>query len=94
MWFAYALRSGSDGGFYVGMTSDIERRVKEHNSGSNRSTRSRVPFTLFYSEQCASPREAREREKYLKSGQGRDFLKLQASKPFVKSVVRAGVTQG
>ena len=82
MWFAYALLSGSDGGFYVGMTNDIERRVREHNSGYNRSTRSRVPFTLIYSEECASSGDARKREKYLKSGQGRDFLKSQASKWF------------
>ncbi len=77
MWFAYALQSCRDGGLYIGMTSDIERRIKEHNGGYNQSTRSRVPFTLIYSEQCASRGEAREREKYLKSGQGRNFLKSQ-----------------
>jgi putative endonuclease len=75
MWFAYALRSERDGGLYIGMTCDVERRLKEHNSGYNRSTKSRAPLRLIYSEQCASRIEAREREKYLKSGKGREFLK-------------------
>ena len=87
MWFAYALQSGRDGGLYIGMASDIEERVREHNRGYNQSTRSRVPFTLIYSEQCGSRTEAREREKYLKSGKGRDFLKSWMLKS-------AGVTQG
>jgi putative endonuclease len=74
-WFAYVLRSDKDGGLYVGMAKDVKERVEEHNRGYNQSTRSRVPFTLIYSEHCASRGEAREREKYLKSGKGRDFLK-------------------
>ena len=79
MWFAYALRSDKDRGLYVGMTSNVERRVTEHNRGYNRSTKSRGPFSLIYFEECGSRREAREREKYLKSGIGRDFLKRQAT---------------
>ena len=75
MWFAYALQSDKDGGLYVGMTSDVGKRVKEHNSGYSQSTRSRVPFTLIYFEECGSRSEARERERYLKSGKGRDLLK-------------------
>jgi putative endonuclease len=77
-WFAYVLRSQKDGGLYVGMTMDVKERVKEHNRGYNSSTRSRVPFTLIYSEKCASRGEAREREKYFKSGKGREFLKVQS----------------
>jgi putative endonuclease len=79
MWFAYALRSDKDRGLYVGMTSNVERRVTEHNRGYNRSTKSRGPFSLIYFEECGSRSEAREREKYLKSGIGRDFLKKQGT---------------
>ena len=75
MWFVYALRSRKDGWLYIGMTSDLERRLKEHNSGYNRSTRSRSPFDLIYSEPCSSRAEAREREKFLKGGKGREFLR-------------------
>jgi putative endonuclease len=75
MWFAYALRSGADGGFYIGMTSKVERRMKEHNAGYERSTQSRRPFEIVYIERCDSRLEARKREKFLKSRMGREFLK-------------------
>jgi putative endonuclease len=74
MWFAYAIRSVKDGWLYIGMTSDVDRRVNEHNAGYNRSTKSRRPFDLIYREQCGSRMHARFREKYLKSGIGREFL--------------------
>jgi putative endonuclease len=75
MWFAYGLKSEKDGWLYIGMSADVERRVKEHNAGYGRSTRSRAPFRLIYVEACASRLEARKREKFLKSGEGREFLK-------------------
>jgi len=75
VWFAYAVRSLTDGGFYIGMTSNVERRVKEHNAGYNRSTRARGPFEVVYVERCDSRLAAREREKFLKSGVGREFLR-------------------
>jgi putative endonuclease len=75
MWCAYALQSRRDGWLYVGMTSDVKKRVVEHNRGYNRSTKARVPFQLIYVEECTSRQAAREREKYLKSGKGREFLK-------------------
>ena len=74
MWFTYVIQSIKDCGVYVGMTSDVERRMREHNAGYNRSTRSRAPFVLFYVERCDSRPEARKREKFLKSGVGREFL--------------------
>ena len=77
VWFAYALRSEKDGGLYVGLTSNVERRVTEHNRGYNRSTKSRGPFTLIYCEECESRGQARDREKFLKSSNGRRFLKTQ-----------------
>ncbi len=74
-WFVYALRSRKDGALYVGMTSNLERRLAEHNHGYNRSTVSRGPFELIHSEACESHMEARQREKFLKSGKGREILK-------------------
>ena len=75
MWCAYALRSRKGGWLYVGMSSDVKKRLVEHNRGYSRSTKSRVPFYLIHVEEFASRREAREREKYLKSGKGREFLR-------------------
>jgi putative endonuclease len=77
MWCTYALRSKKDGWLYIGMSSDVEKRVEQHNRGYNRSTRSRTPFELFHVEQCRSREEARKREKFLKSGKGREFLRAQ-----------------
>jgi putative endonuclease len=74
-WFTYVMRSSKDHGFYVGLTSNLERRLREHNAGYNRSTRSRRPFEIVYVEQSDSRLEARKREKFLKSGIGREFLK-------------------
>ena len=79
MWFTYVLRSAVDNGFYIGMTSRLKERIREHNAGINRSTRSRKPFDLVYLEQFDTRLAAREREKYLKSGIGREFLKRVAA---------------
>jgi putative endonuclease len=75
LWFVYALCSRKDGGLYVGMTSDAARRVEEHNRGYNRSTRSRTPFQLIYVEERESRQRARLREKFFKSGRGREMLR-------------------
>ncbi len=91
MWFAYVMRSLRDGGFYIGMSSDLERRVGEHNAGYSQATRSRGPFELFYVERCETRVEARVREKFLKSGIGREFLGIAALREQFRN--KAGVTQ-
>ena len=58
------------------MTNNIDRRLAEHNNGENRSTKAYQPFLLIYKETFASRIEAREKEKYLKSGVGKEYLKL------------------
>ena len=85
MWVVYALRSCKDGWLYIGISSKLKERLKEHNRGDNRSTKSRAPFELFYFEECDSRLKARRREKYLKSGTGREFLKYR-----LKEFVEAG----
>ena len=57
------------------MTSNFERRLKEHNSGQNKSTKSFVPYDVIFTEKFETRIEARQREKYLKSGSGREFIK-------------------
>lgn len=57
------------------MTNDLKRRVYEHNLGKNKSNRPYRPWTLVYSESFSTRVDARSREKYLKSGIGREFLK-------------------
>ena len=74
-WFTYALRSQKDGGLYIGMASNVERRLGEHNRGYNRSTKSRLPFRLIYVRRFESRQQAREHEKFLKTGKGREVLR-------------------
>jgi putative endonuclease len=62
---------------YTGLTQDLEKRIIEHNSGKTKSIRPYLPYRLIYSEQVDTLAQARAREKYLKSGAGRRFLKKQ-----------------
>ena len=71
----YVIRSKVDGRLYKGLTSDISTRLKEHNSGRNFSTSPYCPWELVYTKEFPDRLEARNWEKYLKSGSGRKFLK-------------------
>jgi len=75
MYFVYVLKSSIDNRLYKGLTSNIKRRVKEHNSGKTKSTKAYKPWKLVYQEEFKTLEEAREREIYLKSGVGREYLK-------------------
>jgi putative endonuclease len=75
MHYVYILRSGADGGYYYGSTSDLQKRIKEHNSGRVKSTRSRRPMILHYHEEFADKAEALKRERYFKKRSGYRWLK-------------------
>ncbi len=72
--FVYVLLSESTGQHYTGKTNDLSRRLEEHNHRHTRSTRGKGPWSLVYHEQLDSRREASARERFLKSGSGREFL--------------------
>jgi putative endonuclease len=76
MYIVYAIVSKKDRQIYVGFTANIERRVKEHNSGNTFSTKAFRPWQLLYTETASDRIEARKKEKYLKSGVGKEFLKI------------------
>jgi putative endonuclease len=76
MWSVYAIRSSIDGRIYVGMSQDVARRISEHNRRKVFSTKGYVPWMLIYMEEIGDRISARKREKYLKSGVGKEFLKL------------------
>ena len=75
MVFVYILLSKKLRKTYTGSTPDLDRRLKEHNSGKNTFTRRHAPWELFYKEEYPTLVEARKREKYLKSCAGRNFIK-------------------
>ena len=73
----YVLRSESDSGFYIGYSTDLKRRLSEHTRGASFATKSRGPWKLIYYEAYLNQEDALGREKYLKSGSGRRFLRAQ-----------------
>ena len=74
MFYVYVLKSINYNKFYTGFTSDLVKRLAEHNSGKTKSNKTYAPFDIVYSEEIDSREEARKREKYLKTGAGRRFL--------------------
>ena len=74
MFYVYILRSQTDKNLYVGYTSDLQKRIKEHNSGNNFSTKHRIPFEVIYYEAYKNKQDAQEREVYFKTGWGRKYV--------------------
>jgi putative endonuclease len=75
MYYVYVLLSKKDSRFYTGSTSDLRRRIQQHNSGNVESTMNRRPLKLVYYEACYNQDDAKAREMYLKSGMGKRYLK-------------------
>ena len=75
MYSVYALKSINRNYIYVGLTNDLGRRFAQHNKGSETTTKPYSPFILLYTEEFETRHEARNREKYLKSGIGKEYLK-------------------
>jgi putative endonuclease len=75
MYHVYAIKSFYQNYIYVGITHDINKRVEQHNSGKERTTKPYLPFELLYTEQHIDRKSARKSEKYLKSGAGKELLK-------------------
>src|SRR5437899_7797400 len=77
MFYVYLLHSTKDNGFYIGYSTDLKKRVSEHKRGASFATKSRGPWKLIYYEAYTEREDAEGREKYLKSGAGRRFLRSQ-----------------
>ncbi len=74
--YVYVLQSKKDyNGLYVGYTEDLKRRLQEHNKGLNFSTKPYIPWELIHYESYKNERDAKRREKYLKTSQGARLLK-------------------
>ena len=75
MYKVYAISSLERNYIYVGLTSNIDARLVRHNKGYERTTKPYSPFVLIYTEECTTRIMARNREKYWKSGIGKEILK-------------------
>lgn len=74
-YYTYVLKSKKDGKIYTGYTQDLRKRLNQHNKGLSTYTKGRGPFILIYYEGCLLEGKARSREKYLKTGMGKRYLK-------------------
>jgi putative endonuclease len=75
MYYVYAIKSVIRNYIYVGLTADTERRIAEHNDKKEKTTRSYAPFKTILIEEYDTRIDARKRERYLKSGAGKEYLK-------------------
>jgi len=81
-YYVYVLESLKDQDWYTGYTQDLKKRLKEHNSGITTSTKHRRPLKLIYFEGCLNAQDAKAREKYLKSGMGKRYIRNRLKKYF------------
>lgn len=75
MYYLYVLKSIGLSGYYKGLTSNLEKRLDQHYSGKEPTTRKMLPLKLIHVELCDSRTEARTIEKFFKSGYGREVIK-------------------
>lgn len=75
MVYTYVIRSKKDNKWYTGTTSNLRKRLSEHNDNKVTSTKNRGPFELIYYEGCIDMNDAFTRERYLKTGMGKHYLK-------------------
>lgn len=73
-FYVYILNCLQDNGLYIGFTTDLKKRLKEHANGRVEATRKRIPFKLIHYEYFINKVDAKAREEFLKSGFGRQQL--------------------
>lgn len=74
--YVYVLQSKKDQRhLYVGYTTDLRRRIEEHNHGTEFATMPYIPWELIHYEAYKNEKDAKRREKYLKTNQGGRLLK-------------------
>jgi putative endonuclease len=91
-YFVYVIRSKKKQYRYVGLSNNYLRRLSEHHKGHNKTTKPYAPFFLILVEEFVSRNDARKREKYLKSGVGREFLdNLELAEPACRLSAGGGI---
>lgn len=83
-YYVYILQSVKNDSLYAGYTQDLKKRFQEHNRGLNFSTKTYRPWQLIHYEAYLNEKDAKRREKYLKSSQGARLLKRMLKEYFYK----------
>jgi len=89
MHYVYVLRSKKDDGLYIGYSANLRKRFDQHVTGESFATSYRGPWKLIYYEAYLERDDALGRERYLKSGSGRKFLKAQLAHYLRKAPIRS-----
>ena len=84
MYYVYILKSLKNSKYYIGYTSDLNKRIQEHNNGKTKGNRFLAPFELVYKEEFEDATIARKREYY---------IKRQKDRQFIESLINGGVAQ-
>ena len=74
MFCVYVLCSEKTGRKYVGSSQDIRARLEQHNTGQSAATKHGIPWKLIHREEFTTRAEAVRRERFYKTGKGRDLL--------------------
>ncbi len=85
MFYIYLLESCRNKEKYIGYTTDLRKRLVEHNQGLTVSTKRYRPWKLIYYEACIEESDAKRREKYLKTTQGGRLIKRRVKDYLYKS---------
>jgi putative endonuclease len=83
--YVYILESKKDGELYIGCTNDLKKRIKEHNNGLVFSTKLKKPYKVIHYETFLNKKDAFIREKWLKTGWGRNQIKVMLENYFKES---------
>ena len=83
--YVYILKSKKDEKLYIGCTNDLKKRLQEHSQGESFATKGRRPFSLLYYESYPNRKDAENREKFFKTGWGRQYVK-KALKNYFSSI--------
>lgn len=87
-YYVYVLQSLKNGSFYIGYTSDLKKRLREHNEGKSLATKPFRQYKLIYYEAFLNRKDAKSREVYLKSGYGRRTINKLLNK-YLKDILKA-----
>jgi putative endonuclease len=72
--FVYILKSQKDGSYYTGSTQDVVDRLKRHNQGRSKFTKSKRPWDLVYAEEYLDRSAATKREREIKNRRSRSYI--------------------
>jgi len=87
-YYVYVIESLKNDELYVGYTVDLRKRLAEHNRGLNFSTKPYMPWQLIHYEAYKSEKDAKRREKYLKTSQGARLMKRMLKEYFYSKNTR------